>query len=356
MSRATSASISSEIDFRELHARYSRADFREFKKWARGTAQGSRRGGSLVRSVFVGSVVVSTFISIALSALVIFSTMATTSPLWATLVGGPVIAAFIYLASVRLIDIWRRDVRLRVRWRRWMNLERFTLANTMVYTPEISSPSYPGSIFTIGTARRAFDVVTTSVGRYVEIGNYSFSGASGLNRSLNHCGYIRTLVDRRLPHLYLKSRKSRRFGAAFMRSQEFSLEGDFGKYFRLYTPLGYERDALYIFTPDLMAVLIDEASDFDVEFVDTQVFFYSPRRFAMRDPRTYRRVVAVVDAVVGKALRQTRAYSDERTTGNFVAARGARLGRGVTLAMVVGVMILVAQITRAIIMLWNAAH
>jgi hypothetical protein len=350
---SNTTTTASRIDFTELHARYSRAEFREFKRWARSTKQGTLLSENRGRSVLVSLVVITVFIVMVLSVAVIVTAVETAPQAWWAVA---IVVAFVVLTSVRMIQIWRRDVRFGMGWRRWMHLDRFTLANNMVYTPEIPSPMYAGTVFTIGKARRASDVVATSSGRYVEIGNYSYSGDSGLNRSLTQCGYIRIIVDRRLPHLYLKSRKSRRFGAAFARAQEFSLEGDFGKYFRLYAPVGYERDALYIFTPDLMAVLIDEASDFDIEFVDNQVYLYTPRPFTMIDPDTYRRLVTVVDAVVGKALRQTRAYSDERTTGNFVAARGARLGRGVTLAMIVGFVILVAQITRLVITLWNATH
>ena len=39
------------------------------------------------------------------------------------------------------------------------------------------------------------------------------------------------------------------------RTQVLSLEGDFDRYFTLYCPKEYERDALYVFTPDLMALL-----------------------------------------------------------------------------------------------------
>lgn len=41
-----------------------------------------------------------------------------------------------------------------------------------------------------------------------------------------------------------------------------SLEGDFDRYFTLYCPGDYERDALYVFTPDLLALLIDESRHF----------------------------------------------------------------------------------------------
>lgn len=51
----------------------------------------------------------------------------------------------------------------------------------------------------------------------------------------------------------------------FARDQVLSLEGDFDRYFTPYCPKQYERDALSVFTPDLMALCIDEAAPFDIE-------------------------------------------------------------------------------------------
>ncbi len=125
----------------------------------------------------------------------------------------------------------------------------------------------------------------------------------------------------------LRSRRSRTFGANSARSQQFALEGDFGKHFRLYAPGGDERDALYIFTPDPMAVLIDHAATYDFEFVDTFIYFSSPRKFPMRDPVTYSRSNPLANSVVAKVLKRTRSYSGFRTIGDFVAVKGAPLAR-----------------------------
>lgn len=336
------------INFSELKARHSRAQVRDFTRWAKSTPQQSRRSRDFFRSLVVVIVVSLSFLLVASFALMIGFAMKDVPNPVTGLVVGVVITIFIVLSCVRLVDIWRRDVRFAIGWRRWMQMHCFAESNNMIFIPEIIAPAYTGSIFTIGKARRASDVVATSAGRYVEVGNYRFCGETGLNRSLNQCGYIRVEVDRPMPHLYLRSRRSRKFGATFARAQEFSLEGDFGKYFRLYAPGSYERDALYILTPDLMAVLIDEAAAFDVEFVDSHIYFYSPRRFTMRDPEAYLRNIQLVDSVVGKALKQTRSYSDDRSSGNYVNVQGARLSRGVTVAAVVGALLLIAQVYRVL--------
>src|SRR5690606_7535742 len=105
-------------------------------------------------------------------------------------------------------------------------------------------------------------------------GNLRYVTGSGKSRSVHQWGFLAVGLDRRLPHMVLDSRANNRMlglsnlPAGFRRDQILSLEGDFDRYFTLYCPKEYERDALYVFTPDLMALLIDEAAPYDVEVVD----------------------------------------------------------------------------------------
>ena len=343
MIEASATKPVSALDFSQLRAHYSRVELDEFRRWARNTEAGSHHGRDILRSVAVVVVVGFSLLIITVISLFLGDVALAMPDRIAAFIVVSITGTFIALSCVKLIEIWRRDVRFSMRWGRWMRMSSFAAANNMTYVPEILSPPYAGSFFTMGRARRASDVMTTRTDRRVEIGNYQFAGETGLDRSLNRCGYIRVRVDRHLPHLYLRSQRSRKFGATFGRFQQFALEGDFGKHFRLYAPDGYERDALYIFTPDLMAVLIDEAAAFDIEFVGNDIYFYSPHWFDMRDPKTYSRSARLVTSVSPKALKQTRAYSDARTSGDFVTVRGARLSRGVTVAAVIGVIVLIGQ-------------
>jgi hypothetical protein len=133
--------------------------------------------------------------------------------------------------------------------------------------------------------------------------------------------------------------------SAFRRDQVLSLEGDFDRYFTLYCPRQYERDALYVFTPDLMALLIDEAAPYDVEIIDRWLFVYAARPFPLADPHTYQRLLRIVATVGRKALSQTDRYRDERVgdfDANIVAPAGRRLRSGIPIAtlIVVGVVAL----------------
>ena len=234
---------------------------------------------------------------------------------------------------------------LRSRWRLWARMDAFARANGLLFSPYGSDPGYPGAVFTIGRARQRVDHLQNVEGRPFDLGTFRFTTGSGKSRSVHNWGYLAFKLDRRLPHMVLDSQANNGiFGtnlpATFDRSQRLSLEGDFDRYFTLYCPREYERDALYVFTPDLMALLIDEAAPFDVEIVDDWMFVYSTRALPTGDPAIYARLFRIMDTVGGKTLRQPVRYSDERIgdfAANIVAPHGTRLKRSVSVgAIVVG--------------------
>lgn len=50
--------------------------------------------------------------------------------------------------------------------------------------------------------------------------------------------------------------------------------GNFHDYFRVYVPVGKEREAYQIFTPDVMAIFIDKAKGFKFEFIGTKLYIF----------------------------------------------------------------------------------
>lgn len=128
--------------------------------------------------------------------------------------------------------------------------------------------------------------------------------------------YLAVELDRTLPHLVLDSKKNNgifsSFPVEFEASQRLDLEGDFPQHFTLYCPSEYERDALYVLTPDLMAALIDHASDFEVEFAGRYLVIFTNKQLDMAAPRTWEAFRAVVESVVPTVRNQTARYSDDR--------------------------------------------
>jgi hypothetical protein len=249
----------------------------------------------------------------------------------------------IAIVGVALLIISRGVLSRRHDWQKRLRMARFAEANGLRYEPTSEGPSYPGAIFGIGSSRQVTDHFRTTDDRFLDFGNYRYVTGSGKNRSTHHWGFLALHLDRALPHMLLDSRANNgllgatNLPAVFSRDQVLSLEGDFDRHFTLYCPAEYERDALYVFTPDLMALLIDEAAPYDVEIIDRWMLVYSARPFPLADPATYQRLLTIVSTVGAKTLTQTDRYVDERVgefTANLVAPQGQRLRRGISWATI----------------------
>ncbi len=245
------------------------------------------------------------------------------------------------------------------RFERWVRLDRFAKANGLTFSPADPNPQYPGAIFGQGRARSAYEHFRSASERFLDFGNYRYTTGSGKNSTTHTWGFMAFQLDRALPHMVLDSKANNGlFGGtnlptAFTKDQVLSLEGDFDQYFTLYCPKQYERDALYVFTPDLMALCIDNAAPFDIEIIDKWMFVYSAAPFDMSTGAIYQRLFGIVDTVGAKTLHQTDHYADEHVptfAANYVAPQGARLKRGVpAAAIVVGVLVLAFWIIPQII-------
>jgi hypothetical protein len=239
----------------------------------------------------------------------------------------PVLLILIAVAVVVVaIVFWLRSRRIRQ-----FRLASFAAANGMTYTPSLSEPALPGMIFSFGSGRVSTDLVRGSSPRFVEFANYRYTTGSGKDRQTHPWGYIAIHLDVPLPNIVLDAvGNNGLFGsnlpARYAKHQRLSLEGDFDRYFALYCPEGYERDALYLFTPDIMARFMDSAAAFDVEIVDDWLFLYAQRQqVSTLDPATWARMFATVGAVIDK-LAQWARWRDERL--GQAAAQGQGFAAG----------------------------
>ena len=227
----------------------------------------------------------------------------------AVLIGVP----FVLIVALAVLLIVRR---LRRASTRGYRLDRFARANGMSYVPKITQPALPGMIFSRGTSRESTDLVRGGTPRFVEFANYEYTTGSGKSRSTHRWGYVAIKLDVPLPNIVLDAKgNNSMFGTnlpvALDKQQRLSLEGNFDDSFTLYCPKDYERDALYLFTPDIMARFIDHAAALDVEIVDNWLFLYSRRDLSTIDPETWAWIFATVRALLEK-LAQWARWRDER--------------------------------------------
>ena len=204
--------------------------------------------------------------------------------------------------------------------RRRYRMTRFATRNGLFYsTTAIASP-HPGSIFQTGSSRQIYERLWRTDSPSLDIGNYRYTTGSGKHKQTHLWHYLALRLPRRLPHMVLDAKGNNSlFGSnlpvSFGKSQRLSLEGNFDQYFTLYCPREYETDALYVFTPDLMALLIDEAANLDVEIIDDWMLVYSKSKLDFTDPHALRRLFTIVDTVGAKTANRSSRYADDRMTG-----------------------------------------
>lgn len=145
---------------------------------------------------------------------------------------------------------------------------------------------------------------------------FVFAAVSRRRRGLRGLKLVVVPLPRPVPNMVLLSTGDsvlRSSGIALRESQRLAVEGDFQDVFTLYCPAGYERDALYVFAPDLLRRLMDSAAGCDLELVDDRVLIYAPAQ-AFSKPGQLDELPELVRFLHEKFERQTRRYRDERRT------------------------------------------
>lgn len=247
----------------------------------------------------------------------------------------------------------------------WINRRRtnkalleFAVQNNLNYVAKAPAPAYAGAIFGIGHSQKLLNAFGIPGESPIELGNYRYVTGSGKSSQTHNYGYMRLKLPRRLPHMMLDAQSNNIFKFSnlpqtFTKDQRLSLEGDFNNYFTLYAPQKYERDALYVFTPDVMQALVDHASDYDVEIIDDNLFIYSSKHFNLMRPDTWKKLLFLASNLGPEFESQTDYYADERVGDreqNMIASGGRRLK---TKASVLGLLVLVVIVGQNLFSIFN---
>ncbi|KQZ10988.1 hypothetical protein ASD23_02335 [Agromyces sp. Root1464] len=224
-------------------------------------------------------------------------------------------------------------------WRWWLvgfsrsaRLARFANANGFAYADELRNDSRAGVGFPPGKQNvgRASIFVDGAHGTFL-IGQNTMvtprgESAVDFRRPFR---FVELALPAAVPHVLLKNRRSRilpMIDGAAPNSVRLGLEGDFDRSFTLYCPKGYERDALYLFTPNVMAALLDVARTAEVELVDRRMYVYLPARTPVWTPDGMRSVFDLVELLGRRVHRNAVRYADDRAEeSGTVAQAGSRI-------------------------------
>jgi len=262
---------------------------------------------------------------------------------------GPDITTMVWLGIFALIAVGIASGNV-IRRKRLTRLLAFATANNIQLVADYANPAYPGIIFSQGHSRSILEAFVFANG--FEVGNYTYSTGSGKQRRTYNWSYMRVKLVRRLPHMLLDARKNNMFNSSvsnlpisLTKDQAMRLEGNFNDYFTLYAPKGYEADALYVFTPDVMAALVDFGASHDIEVIDDDLIFYQRGSIDLTKEASLRGALTILDNVSSEIIDQGDYYADARVgnrAANVIAAPGQRLRSRVSIVTVIITVLFIA--------------
>ncbi len=262
---------------------------------------------------------------------------------------GPDITTMVWIGVFALVAVGVAGASV-ARRKRLTRLLAFATANNIQLVVDHGNPAYPGIIFSQGHSRSIQEAFVFPNG--FEIGNYTYSTGSGKQRRTYNWSYMRVKLVRRLPHMLLDARKNNMFNSSvsnlpvsLTKDQAMRLEGNFNDYFTLYAPKGYEADALYVFTPDVLAALVDFGASHDIEVVDDDLIFYQRGSKDLTKEASLRSALTILDKVSSEIIDQGDYYADARVgnrAANVIAAPGQRLRSRVSIVTVIIVVLFLA--------------
>ncbi len=235
-----------------------------------------------------------------------------------------------------------------------VRLTRFATQNGMEIAFDNKNPMLEGLYFQVGDDR-VLTAELKSPQEGITIGQYKYNVSSGNSKTTKTVGFAKFTLTRKLPHIVLDNQhnnfwKMSNLPAYFSSNQKLSLEGDFDSHFTLYAPKEYERDALYIFTPDVMANFIDNGYAFDAEIVDDCLYMYTDKNSDLTNEKYFKTVYAAIRSLGHKIEQQSDYYKDDRVASraeNVVAHQGRRLKPGLSaLAIIVIVFFIPFQVVQ----------
>lgn len=173
--------------------------------------------------------------------------------------------------GIFILALYVGYIRSGVKKRFW---RRFAELNGWQYESYGDSDQEAGVMFRQGHSREITHIIAGAIDdRMFKIFDYKFTIGSGDDSETHYYAVFAFKFKGSFPHIYLNNKKDF-YGVNV--GEKIPLPGEFEKRFSLSAPRKYEIEALQIFTPDILAELLDNGFVFDVEFVNGEVLVFTP--------------------------------------------------------------------------------
>lgn len=179
---------------------------------------------------------------------------------------------------------------------------------------------------------------------YVEYGNARWGVLGPLAPPSQRFGYLAVELPRPVPHVVLDPAGGERPGIA--RENLLHLEGDVPSTFETFAARGRERESLQVLAPDVVAALLDHASEATVELVDRWLLLRWSRTLDLAQPSTHARMATIVTEVGRRVRRAAAGLSVETPAPGEVAPR---LHLGLTVGAVLAAFVVAALLAWPIV-------
>ncbi|MDX1608035.1 MAG: hypothetical protein R3251_02405 [Candidatus Spechtbacterales bacterium] len=155
-------------------------------------------------------------------------------------------------------------------------MRQFARVNNFKFYKKDHFKDTHGSIFSRGHSKRIYNVVEGSFLDYpISVFNYNYTVGAGRNKKIYQNTIFSIRLNKNMPHLYLDNTSHNKALYVKKGFEIIDLESTrFNKEFRLFVKKGRHIPALQIFTPDVMAKLIDLPGRADIEFIGKNIYIY----------------------------------------------------------------------------------
>ena len=191
---------------------------------------------------------------------------------------------------------------------------KFAHMNGLAFGFNEKPSGFGGSGFKVGDDRQITQTLTLKDGSV--IGNVTSKYSSNNKTMIFDWGFARITLEREVPQMLLDGRGENTLMGGVLdyiynyipSSDALELEGDFNKYFKLYAPRKHHADALYIFTPDVMASLIDSGASYDLELNGRELYIYRNMPFDFTNQSDMVHMTGIIDRIVPEIRNQVKRF------------------------------------------------